>query len=276
MEEINAVGIFNQATGFIKRGGFEFTCNPYVGCSFGCTYCYAAFLPQNRRPIEDWGKWLEAKVNAVELAKKKAKSLAGKTVYISSVTDPYLPVERRLSLTRGILEALLPHQPRLLIQTRGPIVVRDIDLFKQFRSIRVNVSIPGDCEEMRQVFEPKAPPLDRRWLALEDLAAEGVPVGVCVTPMLPLVDPASFVERIVKLNPAVVVTQHFHCSTGVGANTGSTALAELQRRNWTEADYARCVAELRRKLTVYEGEEGFFPPPAIEARVKQKELPLTV
>ena len=48
----------------IKRGGFAWTCNPYVGCTFGCTYCYAAFLPQNRRPVEDWGKWITAKKNA--------------------------------------------------------------------------------------------------------------------------------------------------------------------------------------------------------------------
>lgn len=55
MDSIEARSIFTPATGFIKRGGFDWTCNPYVGCSFGCSYCYAAFLPQNRRPIEEWG-----------------------------------------------------------------------------------------------------------------------------------------------------------------------------------------------------------------------------
>src|SRR5262249_16162401 len=92
-----------------------------------CHNCYAAFLPQNRRPREDWGRWFQAKANAVEVARKQAPKVAGQAVYISSVTDPYLPAERRLGLTRGILEALVPHQPRLLIQTRGPLVVRDID-----------------------------------------------------------------------------------------------------------------------------------------------------
>ena len=128
MEQINARSIFNPATGFIQRGGFDWTCNPYLGCSFGCVYCYAMFLPQNRRPREDWGKWFQAKTNAVELARKQAPKVAGQAVYISSVTDPYLPAERSLSLTRGILEALVPHQPRLLVQTRGPLVVRDIDV----------------------------------------------------------------------------------------------------------------------------------------------------
>ena len=117
MELIESRSIFSSATGFIRRGGFEWTCNPYVGCTFGCTYCYAAFLPQNRRPPEEWGTWITAKKNAAELAEKQARKVTGQTVYMSSVTDPYQPAERGLMLTRGILETLLPHQPRLTIQT---------------------------------------------------------------------------------------------------------------------------------------------------------------
>src|SRR5947207_12640747 len=153
MEQIEARSIFTPATGFIRRGGFEWTCNPYLGCSFGCSYCYAAFLPQNRRPREEWGRWLTAKVNAVEAARRQAPKVAGQAVYVSSVTDPYLPAERSLCLTRGILEELVPFQPRLLIQTRGPLVVRDGDVLRRFRSVRVNVSIPTDSEAVRQVFE---------------------------------------------------------------------------------------------------------------------------
>jgi DNA repair photolyase len=262
MEQINASSIFSTATGFIHRGGFDFTCNPYLGCSFGCLYCYAAFLPQNKRPREDWGKWLAAKINALELARRQAPRMAGKAVYISSVTDPYLPVERSLCLTRGVLEQLAAYQPRLLIQTRGPLVVRDIDVLKRFHSVRVNVSIPTDDEAVRLAFEPKAPPLERRWQALEDLKASGLPVGVCVTPMLPLRDADAFVERIAALGPAVVVTQNFHdASSGFGADTGETARELLPRWSWSDEDYHACVARLRRRLTVYEGADGFFPPP---------------
>ena len=72
METIVARSIFSPATGFIARGGFAWTCNPYVGCSFGCIYCYAMFLPQNRRPREEWGRWFTAKTNALELAQRHA------------------------------------------------------------------------------------------------------------------------------------------------------------------------------------------------------------
>lgn len=97
------------------------------------------FLPQNRRPKEDWGRWFQAKENAVELAIRNGHNLKNKSLYMSSVTDPYLPAEKSLELTRGILKALIQYQPRLLVQTRGPLVTRDIDLLKQFRRVRVNM-----------------------------------------------------------------------------------------------------------------------------------------
>jgi DNA repair photolyase len=219
------------------------------------------FLPQNRRPREEWGRWFQAKANAVALARKQAPKVTGQAVYCSSVTDPYLPAERTLRLTRGILEALLPHQPRLLIQTRGPLVVRDLDLLRQFRAVRVNVSVPTDSEEVRRAFEPKAPPLEKRWEAVAAVRAAGVPVGICVTPMLPLADPEVFVGRLAAFRPDVLVTQHFHDSGGgFGADTGAAALRLLAERRWTEEDYRRCVERLRRHLRVYEAEEGFFPP----------------
>lgn len=261
MERIEAKSLFNRATGFIARGGFDFTVNPYLGCTFACSYCYAAYLPQNPEAVEDWGRWLQAKVNAVELARRFAAKLAGKSVYMSSVTDPYLPAERSLLLTRGILEAIVSSQPRLVVQTRGPLVVRDIDVLRSFKHVRVNLSIPTDDDEVRQVFEPKAPPLERRWQALLDLAAEGVPVGVCVTPTLPVRDPEAFAERIADVKPSVVVTQMFHdAGGGVGANTSQQARQLLSRWDWNQASYSAVRAALARRLTVYEAEAGFFPP----------------
>lgn len=269
MDLIESKSIFSPATGFIRRGGFEWTCNPYVGCTFGCSYCYAAFLPQNRRPVEDWGKWLSAKKNAAALAERQAHKVAGQAVYMSSVTDPYQPAERSLMLTRGILEALVEHQPRLTIQTRGPLVARDVDVLKQFRSLRVNVSIPTDSERVRVQFEPKAPPLEKRWAAVRELREAGVPVGVCVTPTLPIEDVEGFAKRLTEFRPDVLVCQDFHDSGGgFGADTGDGARALLSEIGWRTSDYRRFVDRLRRDLTVYEAEAGFFPPPEVEAPAK--------
>jgi DNA repair photolyase len=262
MDHIDARSIFSPATGFIRRGGFDWTCNPYLGCTFGCKYCYAMFLPQNRRPKEEWGRWFAAKQNAVELAERLAPKLAGQALYMSSVTDPYLPAERSLCLTRGILEALAPHQPRLLIQTRGPLVVRDLDVLGRFHAVRANLSIPTDSERVRQAFEPKAPPLERRWSAAAEVRAAGIPVGLCLTPLLPLDDAERFVARIVEFRPDVLVVQDFHDSHGgFGADTGTEARALLAESGWSPTDYEHVLRRFRERVSeVYEGEAGFFPP----------------
>jgi DNA repair photolyase len=261
VEEVNAKSIFSQATGYIRRGGFEWTCNPYVGCTFGCSYCYAMFLPQNRRPRSEWGRWFQAKSNAVELARRQASRVAGQGVYMSSVTDPYLPAERGLRLTRGILETLLPHQPRLLVQTRGPLVTRDQDLLAHFDRVRVNMSIPTDSEDVRRAFEPKAPPLNARWDAIAALQMAGIAVGICITPMLPVRDADAFARRVTASRPAVLVTQYFHDSGGAfGADTGPAARTLLTKSGWNEERYTDCVAKLAKDQPVYEGEAGFFPP----------------
>jgi DNA repair photolyase len=263
VEQINARSIFSPATGFIRRGGFDWSCNPYVGCTFGCSYCYAMFLPQTRRPREEWGRWMQAKINAIDLARRQAPKVAGQAVYLSSVTDPYVPAERSLLLTRGILESLVPYQPRLLVQTRGPLVMRDLDVLGQLRSVRINVSIPTDSEAVRQAFEPKAPPLEQRWQAATAVRAAGLAVGLCVTPMLPLADPEGFVRRLAEFRPDVLVVQDFHDSGGgFGADTGAEARRLLAEGPWTAESYRRCVERLERLWQpVYEGEAGFFPPP---------------
>jgi len=267
MELIESKSIFSPATGFIRRGGFEWTCNPYVGCTFGCSYCYAAFLPQNRRPVEEWGRWIVAKKNAAELAEKQARKIAGQAVYMSSVTDPYQPVERSLMLSRGILEAMLDHQLRLTIQTRGPLVTRDIDILRQFQSVRVNLSIPTDSERVRKQFEPKAPTLEKRWEAIRELREAGIPVGVCVTPTLPIENIDGFARRIAEFRPDVLVCQDFHDAGGhFGADTGEGARRLLAELAWGPADYRRFVDRLRQDLIVFEGEAGFFPSPKIEVR----------
>src|SRR5690606_39089742 len=107
--------ILTKASGFIN--GFDYTLNPYSGCTFGCTYCYAAFFSPDPDKQNDWGKWVEIKDNALELLyKKRKRPLIDKTIYISSVTDPYQPIEKQLGLTRAILSELLNyHQVRIVI-----------------------------------------------------------------------------------------------------------------------------------------------------------------
>src|SRR5579871_6238473 len=89
-----AKSILTEPSGFIDA--FDYTLNPYSGCTFGCNYCYAANFASTDKLKEDWGKWVKVKENALELLIKwRKKPLDGKTIYMSSVTDPYQPIERR-------------------------------------------------------------------------------------------------------------------------------------------------------------------------------------
>ncbi|MEZ5163882.1 MAG: hypothetical protein R2688_09095 [Fimbriimonadaceae bacterium] len=121
--------ILNPAKGMVEA--YDFTLNPYIGCQFGCSYCYAAFFVADPAKADDWGNWVEIKENAVELLANE-HSVRGSKVYLGSVTDPYQPIEMETGLTRSLLEVMvkMEPQPRLVIQTRSPLVTRDIDLLK--------------------------------------------------------------------------------------------------------------------------------------------------
>jgi DNA repair photolyase len=146
---------------------FDYALNPYVGCAHQCSYCYAqAFFPQETRP---WGTWVKAKTRAVsEISRAK---LHGKLILLASGTDPYQPVEAELGLTRRMLQALLPQQPKLIVQTRSPLVLRDLDVLEQFETLRIQMSVPTDNDAVREEFEPHAPTIESRLNALATIRA---------------------------------------------------------------------------------------------------------
>ncbi len=171
-----------------ERYGFGFALSPYRGCGHGCRYCYVRDYPQ---PVADgapgalhdpeqWGTWATPKLNAPELLWAQRHRLHGQTVFLASATDPYQPLEREFRLTRGCLEVLLQcPTTRVLLHTRSPLALQDLELLKAFGGrLSVGFSIPTDDDTVRQVVEPKAPPIPSRWAAVERLAqARGVGDG---------------------------------------------------------------------------------------------------
>jgi DNA repair photolyase len=166
----------------------DYTINPYRGCLFGCSYCYASrFVHDDAGKRSDWGHWVEVKRNALDALQRESHKLCGKRVFFSSATDPYQPIELRLGLTRALLEALLLAFPaQLHIQTRSPFVVRDIDLFQRFGdTLTVGISIPTDSEVVRRAFEPRAPAIPRRLSAACQLKEAGIRTIASIAPLLP-------------------------------------------------------------------------------------------
>ena len=254
--------ILTPASGYMAA--YDYTLNPYSGCSFGCTYCYAAFFSRDVAQRDNWGNWVTVKENAVALLrKKKLHALDGKKIYMSSVTDPYQPIERGLELTRSLLEELLrAHQPRLVIQTRSPDVTRDIDILRQFDHLQVNMTVTTDSEAVRRVFEPACPNNRVRLKAIERVAASGVDACITLTPLLPVDDARAFARQLQETGVTKFVIQPFHAGGGkFVAGTREPAEKMLAKYGWSEKRYKDICSVLQEYLPdLREGRDGFAPP----------------
>ena len=264
-----------RATGFMDA--YDFTLNPYSGCSFGCTYCYAAFFSRSKQGRDTWGKWVDVKENVVELMdRRRVGSLDGKLIYMSSVTDPYQPVERELELTRKVLEIMAArHKPKLVIQTRSPDLVRDIDLFRQIEGngghVQVNMTVTTDDEDVRRTFEPFCPSNMVRLKAIGEVNEAGVETCITMTPLLLVSQPYAFVNSLLDTSVKKFIAQPFHFARGkFVASTREGAFDLMAEKLGCERSefqdtymehYQRVFEVLRENLpSLGEGKDGFKPP----------------
>jgi DNA repair photolyase len=184
--------------------GFDLSINPYRGCEHGCVYCYArpthSYL--NLSPGLDFETRIIAKVNAAERLREAlaAKGYAPLQLNIGSVTDAYQPAERRLCITRSVIEVLAEARHPFSIITKSSLVERDLDLIvplAEQRLAAVYVSITTLDPHLARVLEPRAAAPHRRLRTIETLARAGVPVGVSVSPVIPFLNEPEL-ERILE------------------------------------------------------------------------------
>lgn len=238
---------------------YDYSLNPYRGCGFGCTYCYAANFVVDEAQRARWGSWVEVKTHAV--AALRRRDIRGKRIYMSSATDPYQPIEVETELTRGLLEEMVLQQPRLVIQTRGPLVIRDIDLLRRIRHLRVNLSITTDDDLIRREFEPRCASIERRLEAVLMLKEAGITVGVCVSPMLPMRDPASFGKLLTQLKVDIAGASWFHRSDRqFAASTRPDGEALLAAHGWTYGNYLTARDAMERTCLAFETAGAVFAP----------------
>ena len=166
-------------------GPVDYAINPYLGCSHSCVYCYARFMSRMGHIGEEWGSFVDVKENAVERLKievaKKKKGL----VLLSSVTDPYQPIEAEYRITRGCLEVLLDHQYPVDILTKSNLVLRDLDLIKEFDVIEVGFTITSFDDDIGGAFESGASSITERLKSLKTLSDQGIATYAFMGPVLP-------------------------------------------------------------------------------------------
>lgn len=206
--------------------------NPYVGCAFGCAYCYARYahryvmeraaasermtggLDDAYREMPSWLAFernIFVKSNAPEVLRRTLRQgsdrhlnlLKGEAILIGSATDPYQPAERRFRITRGILETIAEHEGlRIVIITKSPLITRDVDLLTRISrrsDLSVHISLITLNRELARRLEPRAPTPEARLRALERLRKADIDTSINCMPVLPgITDDPAELDALVK------------------------------------------------------------------------------
>jgi DNA repair photolyase len=243
-----ARSILTRTGGFLS--GFTHSLQPYAGCQFSCRYCYVREMTVQRANPHGlpWSHWIAPKTNAPELLWRTARrgGLDAARIFCSSVTDPYVPIERSLGLTRGCLEVMALHPPQaLVLQTRSPLVTRDLPVLQRIATLLVSITIPTLDEPVRRMLEEA-----------------GVRTQAAVAPVLPG-DSRELARRLEPLVDRVVVDDFFR-GDGAGGRRSRDALDALRAagfaRHGEPGRAAEAAAAMRPVLgaeRVLESEAGF-------------------
>jgi DNA repair photolyase len=190
------INIVQAKSVFIKSGlpASDWVINPYNGCLFACMYCYASSIARWKHPGEEWGSFLDVKINASELLKSELEKSFKKTgkkdfgsIFFSSVTDPYNGMEAKYHLTRKCLEVLADfgYKGLINVQTKSPLVIEDIDVIKRLKNVEVSFTVTTLDDKVSRFLEVKAPSVSSRIDALEKLHKAGIKTYAFVGPILP-------------------------------------------------------------------------------------------
>jgi len=178
---------FREAKSIITKSNIpsiDYVINPYTGCQHGCIYCYAEFMIRfTGHKGDKWGQFLDIKT--FDFNKIKPQKYNGKTILLSSVTDPYIPLEKKYQNTRKILERLVGTEAEISILTKSKLVVRDIDLFERFKKIRVGISISTLNENFARIIERAASKPSERLEAIKQISEAGIETYTFISPFFP-------------------------------------------------------------------------------------------
>ena len=188
VKKINVKSILTPS----KLPDADYVVNPYIGCRFGCIYCYASFMGRFvNEKVGDWGEYVYIKINAPDLLKKEIKKLKnkgkGKSILFSSVTDPYQGIEAKYKLTRQCLKVLADYgfAGTVGILTKSDLVLRDVDVLRKIKHIDIGVTITSTNDTISRYFEKYAPAASVRLKTTKELNRLGFNTYVFVGPLLP-------------------------------------------------------------------------------------------
>jgi DNA repair photolyase len=179
-----------QCKSILTRSGIssvDYALNPYVGCQHGCVYCYAVFMKRFTGHREEWGEFVDVRVNAAEVLARQLKRAQPGNVSLCTVTDAYQPLERQYGLARACLQALAGCRDfPTTVLTKSALVLRDLDVLSEMKGVEVAFTITTLDDAVRRVLEPYTSPVRQRIAALARLHEAGIPTWVFFGPALPV------------------------------------------------------------------------------------------
>lgn len=164
--------------------GVDYSINPYTGCEHGCKYCYATFMKKYSKHPEPWGEFVDVKTNARSVLEKDLTKKKKGSILMSSVTDPYQPLEDEYELTKKILKRLADTEFSVTILTKSDLVLRDLNILKEFNPNRISVGFTINFlnERDRTIWEPRSSKISQRIKALRKISESGIESYVHVGP----------------------------------------------------------------------------------------------
>lgn len=188
----------------------DYALNPYLGCSHGCLYCYAKMYTNIKNVADNWGHIVVVKKNIIDVISREVRFVSGKVIGIGTITDPYQPVEALYKLTRKCIEILARNRARVSIQTKSPLILRDLDILKIYRDyidIGITITSTRNISPITE-FEPFSPPPSARIYTLRKLFTEGLKTWIFYGPIIPRyndgIDEAVDILRLAKETNSVV------------------------------------------------------------------------
>jgi DNA repair photolyase len=247
-----AKSVLSTTTGFIAQAGFTHSLTPARNCTFGCSYCYVPTMGifGGLKPDDwkHWGQFTTFKSNAPELLRGQLR--AAQVIYCSPVVDPYQPAEESVELMPRILDELLVRPPRVfVIQTRGPLILRDLDklvALERLTALRVSFSITTNREDVRKLYEPHCASIHQRIETIRRLRAAGIDTFATLAPLLPC-DPEELAGLALEATERDIVGDALHVRSVKpnGATTRAAAFAISEQHEysaWLDADFQAEIA----------------------------------
>ena len=205
--------------------GLTYSLNTYRGCQHNCAYCYVPNVLRISREL--WGNFVDVKTNIPLVLSKELKKKEPGVVGISTVTDPYQPVEKKYQLTRYCLEQLLKHDFPVSIQTKSSLVVRDLDMLSKFSDVEVIFSIATANDTERQLLEPYSSSIEKRLHALRECSKAEITTSVFFGPIYPTIsidDIPSIIDRFIESGISKIWIDSLNLKPGIWENVKQNIL----------------------------------------------------